>query len=59
MATLRSETGVLAARLAYVILSTVESALIVTIYGLSLSALGEVLQRREKEILRVVAQEVE
>jgi hypothetical protein len=59
VATLRSETGVLAARLAYVILSTVESALIVTIYGLSLSALGEVLQRREKEILRVVAQEVE
>ncbi|MBP7050571.1 MAG: hypothetical protein KBE65_06115 [Phycisphaerae bacterium] len=59
MATLWPETCVLVARLAHVILSTVESAVIVTICGLSLSALGEVLQRREKEILRVVTQEVE
>ena len=47
------------ARLVYVALSVVELATVVTIYGLSLFGLGELLQRREKEILRMVTQERE
>lgn len=49
----------LVAQLAYLVLSIAELAVIVTIYALSLFGLGELLQRREKEILRVVTQEVE
>jgi len=52
-------TDVLTARLAYLFLSVAELAIIVTVYSLSLFGLGELLQSREKEILRVVTQEVE
>ncbi|MEN6335294.1 MAG: hypothetical protein ABFE01_13675 [Phycisphaerales bacterium] len=52
-------TDGLPARLAYLFLSIAELAIIVTIYSLSLFGLGELLQSREKEILRVVTQEVE
>jgi hypothetical protein len=47
------------APLAYLFLSIAELAVVVTIYSLSLPGLGELLQAREKEILRVVTQEVE
>jgi len=49
----------LVAQLAYMFLSIVELAIIVTVYSLSLFGLGELLQSREKEILRIVTQEVE
>lgn len=49
----------LTARLVYLGLSLVELAAIVAIYGSTLSGVGEVLLGREKEILRVVTQEVE
>lgn len=49
----------LTARVVYVALSFVELAAIVTVYGFSLSGLGELLQQREKQILLVVTQEVE
>lgn len=39
--------------------SAVECAVLVALYSLSLPPLGRLLQRREKEILRIVTQEVE
>jgi len=53
------QTDGLVAQLAYLVLSIAELAVIATIYALSLFGLGGLLQAREKEILRVVTQEVE
>ena len=47
------------ARLVYVVISVAELVVIAAIYRMSLPGLGELLQAREKEILRVVTQEVE
>jgi hypothetical protein len=49
----------LTARLVYLGLSLVELAAIVAVYHLTLPGVGEVLLKREKEILRIVTQEVE
>ncbi|HSW01762.1 MAG TPA: hypothetical protein VLI39_16455 [Sedimentisphaerales bacterium] len=58
-ASLAFSTDGFPAHLAYLFLSVAGLAVVVTIYSLSLPALGELLQAREKEILRVVTQEVE
>jgi hypothetical protein len=47
------------ARLVYVVISVAELVVIAAVYRMSLPGLGELLQAREKEILRVVTQEVE
>ncbi|MGE5294359.1 MAG: hypothetical protein ACM3VT_05985, partial [Solirubrobacterales bacterium] len=49
----------LAPRLVYLILSGVELFVIIAAYGFTLPGVGRLLQQREKEILRVVTQEVE
>ncbi len=46
-------------RLTYLVLSAVELFVVMAIYGFTLPSLGRLLQQREKEILRVVTQEVE
>jgi hypothetical protein len=46
-------------RLIYLFVSIAELIVVLGIYRLSLPGLGRLLQRREKEILRVVTQEVE
>lgn len=54
-----SSIGWLPAGPTNLLVSTIEFVVVATLYHLSLPALGDLLQRREKEILKVVTQEVE
>jgi ABC-2 type transport system permease protein len=46
-------------QLTYLVLSVVELFIVLAVYSLTLASLGRLLEYREKEILRVVTQEVE
>jgi hypothetical protein len=54
-----ASTGWLPAAPTNLLFSAIEFALLIALYWLTLPRLGNLLQRREKEILRIVTQEVE